>query len=514
MEVVLAGFADTFTLTNILFIFLGITMGVFVGAIPGLNGPMAIALAVPLTFFMSPLAAIAFLVGINKGGTYGGSISAILLNTPGAPEAAATCYDGHPLAKQGKGEKALKMALYSSIFGDTFSDIVLILVAAPIAMVALKMGPPEILSVIIFALTIIAGLEGGQLVKGLIGAGLGILLASVGMEPNTASERLTFGLPELENGISLMALGIGMLALSEVLVQLESRGRNQGQVFKMDPDMPKADRTVSLKEMKGVSRTLVRSSIIGTTLGALPGLGAVIASFLGYGAAKRACKDPESFGKGNIEGIAAAEAANNAVVGSNLIPLFTLGIPGNVAAAMLIGAFIIHGVTPGPLMFEEHGRLIYGIYGGMLVANVLNLFIGAVGLRVFVRVLSIPRNIIYPIIIFICLTGAYMADNSLFAVAIMIGFAVLGYFMKKLQFSFVTFIIGFVLGPMFELSLQQTLVLSKNNILMMFQRPIALVFILLTIFFIWRTSRRKPKPVPACPVDEDEGPPHQSKESK
>jgi putative tricarboxylic transport membrane protein len=358
VETILAGLGDTFTLTNILFIFLGVNMGVFVGAIPGLNGPMAIALAVPLTFYMSPLAAIAFLVGINKGGTYGGSIAAILLNTPGAPEAAATCYDGHPLAKKGKGEKALKMALYSSIFGDTFSDIVLILVAAPIALVALKMGPPEILSVIIFALTIIAGLEGGQLVKGLIGAGLGILLASVGLEPNNATERLTFGLYDLENGFSLMALGIGMLALSEVLVQLEEKVGRSGQIFRLDPNTPKADRTISLKEMKGVSRTLVRSSVIGTCLGALPGLGAVIASFLGYGAAKRASKDPDSFGKGNLEGIAAAEAANNAVVGSNLIPLLTLGIPGNVAAAMLIGAFIIHGVTPGPLMFEEHGRLI------------------------------------------------------------------------------------------------------------------------------------------------------------
>ena len=493
MEVILAGFLDTFTPTNILFIFLGISMGVFVGAVPGLNGPMAIALAVPMTYYMSPLAAIAFLVGINKGGTYGGSIAAILLNTPGTPEAAATCYDGHPLAKQGKGEKALKMALYSSVFGDTFSDFVLIMVAAPIAIAALKMGPPEILAVIIFALTIIAGLEAKQLVKGLIGAGLGIFFASVGMDPNTATPRLTFGLWDLENGISLMALGIGTLALSEVLVQLEERNKEGADIYHLDKDQKKKDRRISLGEFRGVWRTLLRSSLIGTAMGALPGLGAVIASFLGYGAAKRASKDPESFGKGNIEGIAAAEAANNAVIGSNLIPLFTLGIPGNVASAMLIGAFIIHGVTPGPLMFEEHGRLIYGIYGGMLVGNVFNLFIGAIGLRVFVRVLSIPRSIIYPVIIFICITGAYIADNSLFAVGVMIAFAVLGYFMKKLEFSFVTFIIGFVLGPMFEMSLQQTLIMSRNNIFILFQRPIALVFIILTVVFVLRVISRTGK---------------------
>jgi putative tricarboxylic transport membrane protein len=493
MEVILAGFLDTFTLTNIAFIFLGVTMGVFVGAVPGLNGPMAIALAVPMTYYMPSLAAISFLIGINKGGTYGGSIAAILLNTPGSPEAAATCYDGHPLAKQGKGEKALKMALYSSVFGDTFSDFVLILVAAPIAIVALKMGPPEILSVIIFALTIIAGLESKQLVKGLIGAGLGIFFATVGMDPNTATPRLTFDLWELENGISLMALGIGTLALSEVLVQLEVKSGAQKKIFELDKTQKKEDRRVSLQEFRGVFRTLVRSSLIGTAMGALPGLGAVIASFLGYGAAKRASKNPDSFGKGNIEGIAAAEAANNAVIGSNLIPLFTLGIPGNVASAMLIGAFIIHGIIPGPLMFEEHGRLVYGIYGGMLVANIFNLFIGAIGLRIFVRVLSIPRNIIYPVVIFICITGAYIADNSLFAVGMMICFAVLGYFMKKLEFSFVTFIVGFVLGPMFEMSLQQTLIISRNNIFTMFQRPIVLVFMAFTVVFLWRVIQRSRK---------------------
>jgi len=501
MDVIIAGFLDTFTLGNIAFIFLGIAMGVVVGAIPGLNGPMAIALAVPMTYYMSPLAAIAFLVGINKGGTFGGSIAAILLNTPGTPESAATCFDGHPLAKQGKAEKALKMALYASVFGDTFSDFILILVAAPIAVVALKMGPPEILAVIVFALTIIAGLEAKQLVKGLIGAGLGIFFASVGMDPNTATPRLTFGLWDLENGISLMALGIGTLALSEVLVQLEEKVDATTERFKLDKKRNEADRRVSWKEFRSVFRTLIRSSLIGSAMGALPGLGAVIASFLGYGAAKRASKDPDSFGKGNIEGVAAAEAANNAVIGANLIPLFTLGIPGNVASALLIGAFIIHGVTPGPLMFEENGRLSYGIYGGMMVGNVLNLLVGAIGLRVFVKVLSIPRNILYPVIVFICMTGAYIADSSLFAVGVMIIFAVLGYFMKKLDFSFVTFIIGFVLGPMFEMSLQQTLVMSRNNIFIMFQRPIALAFMLLTILFVWRVVRRSTR-MKRGPIDQ------------
>jgi len=493
MEQVLAGFTDVFTLGNIVYIALGITMGTFVGAVPGLNGPMAIAIAVPLTFFMSPLAAIAFLVGINKGGTYGGSISAILLNTPGAPEAAATCFDGYPLARQGKAEKALKMALYASVFGDTFSDLVLIMVAAPIALVALKMGPPEITAVIIFALTIIAAVSGRSLLKGFIAAAFGIFVSCVGLDPVTATPRLCMGFIELQNGIPLMAIGIGMLALSEVLIQIEGYASSPTESISLTKGVKKEDRIVSLQEFKSCLKTMLRSSIIGTIMGALPGLGATVASFIGYGAAKRASKNPEKFGKGTIEGVAAAEAANNAVVGANLIPLFTLGIPGNVAAALLIGAFMIHGITPGPLMFQEHGRLIYGIYGAMLVANFLNLTIGSFGLKLFARVVRIRKQIIYPVITMFCITGAYIADNSLFAVALMIIFAILGYFMKKLDFSFVTFIIGFVLGPMFELSFRQTLILSKNNPLILLSHPISLGFLILTAFSIWKFGFRSKK---------------------
>jgi len=493
VEQVLAGFIDVFTVVNILYIALGITMGIFVGAVPGLNGPMAIAIAVPLTFFLSPLAAITFLVGILKGSRYGGSISAILLNTPGDPEAAATCFDGYPLARQGKAGKALKMALYASVFGDTFSDLVLIMVAAPIALIALKMGPPEITAVIIFALTIIASVSGGSLLKGLIAAAFGIFINCVGLDPVTATPRLCMGFIELQDGIPLMAIGIGMLALSEVIIQIEEHAITPEESISLGKKTKREDQTLSFHEFKGCLKTILRSSVIGTGVGALPGLGATIAAFLGYGAAKRASKTPEKFGKGTLEGVAAAEAANNAVVGANLIPLFTLGIPGNVAAAILIGAFMIHGVIPGPLMFQEHGRLIYGIYGALLVANCLNLVIGSFGLRFFARVIQIRKQIIYPVIIIFCITGAYMADNSLFAVALMIIFAILGYFMKKLDFSFVTFIIGFVLGPILELSLRQTLILSKNNPMMLLNRPVSLAFLILTAFSIWKLGFRQKK---------------------
>jgi putative tricarboxylic transport membrane protein len=493
MEQILSGLSDVFTLTTLIYIALGITMGIFVGAVPGLNGPMAIAIAVPLTFFMSPLTAITFLVGILKGSRYGGSISAILLNTPGDPEAAATCFDGYPLALQGKAEKALKMALYASVFGDSFSDLVLIIVAGPIALIALKMGPPEITAVILFALTIIAAVSGRSLLKGLIAAAFGIFINCVGLDPVTATPRLCMGSVELQNGIPLMAIGIGMLALSEVLVQIEEHAVTSREAISFGKDAKRENRTVSFREFKENLKTILRSSLIGTGVGALPGLGATIAAFLGYAAAKRASKTPEHFGKGTLEGVAAAEAANNAVVGANLIPLFTLGIPGNVAAAILIGAFMIHGVTPGPLMFQEHGRLIYGIYGAFIIANGLNLAIGNFGLRFFAKVMMAPKQIVYPVIAICCVTGAYMADNSLFAVGLMIIFAILGYFMKKLDFSFVTFIIGFVLGPILELSLRQTLVISKNNPMILLERPVSLILLILTVLSIWRLGFRSKK---------------------
>ena len=490
---ILEGLAAALNFANLVFISLGVAMGVTVGAVPGLNGPMAIALAIPLTFYMNPIVAIAFLVGLNKGSTFGGSISAILLNTPGTPEAVATAFDGYPMAKKGKALKAMKMALYASVSGDTFSDIVLILVAAPIAGLAIKMGPPEMLSVTIFALTLIAALESTSLLKGLIAALLGILVNCVGIDPLAASPRLTFGIMDLQAGIPLSAIAVGLLALSEVWAQMEVPFHQAGAAVRLDPNLPKEDCMISWREYLSVGRTILRSSVIGTIIGTLPGLGVTIAAFLGYGAAKRASKHPEKFGQGSIEGVAAAEAANSAVVGSNLIPLFTLGIPGNVVAALLIGAFIIHGVTPGPMMFEEHGELIYGIYVCMLVANVMNLLIGNLGLKLFAKLLSTPRDILYPMIILICITGSYITEGSLFSVYMMLFFAAFGYLMRKLQLSFVNFIIGFVLGPMLELSIQQTLTMSRNNPLIMLERPIALGFLIITVIFLWRVSRHPKK---------------------
>jgi len=489
LELILAGLLDAITPLNLLFVLIGVTVGVAMGATPGVNGPMAIALCIPLSYYMSPVAAIGFLVGLNKGAFYGGSISAVLLNTPGTPEAAATSWDGNPLARQGKGEKALRMALFSSVTGDAFSTIVLILVSAPLATVALYMGPPEIFALICLAMTIIAGLGTQSLVRGLIAAALGILIGTVGMEPVSAMPRLTFDLYQLERGISLIPIGIGMLAFAEIIVQFERyirKGTAESSAITFS-DRPE-DKYVSWAEYKACIKTLFRSSIAGTVVGAMPGLGAPVASFFAYGQARRNSDHPEEFGRGTLHGIAASESANSAVCGAALIPLFTLGIPGNVAAALLIGAFVIHGIIPGPLMFEKNAQFIYSIYVSLIIANIFLLAVGRAGMKLFCRVVQAPAAILFPVIFFTCIMGAYLSESAVFDVTLMLFFSFLAYFMKKFNFSHICFIIGFILTPIWETSLQQVIISSEHNPTMFLTRPVALALMAITAYIVIKTT--------------------------
>jgi putative tricarboxylic transport membrane protein len=309
--------------------------------------------------------------------------------------------------------------------------------------------------------------------------------------------RLTFDNINLVSGIPLMAIGIGMLALSEVLIQIEIYLRDSRSGAKEAVEIQSLpDDRLTPRIFLAIWRTVLRSAVIGTFIGALPGLGATIAGFLGYGAAKRASKNPEKFGKGEIEGVAAAEAANSAVVGANLIPLLTLGIPGNVTSALLVGAFIIHGVAPGPWMFEEHGRLIYSMFAAMIIANFLNWIIGGAGLRLFAKVLAIPKPVILPALVFLCITGSYLNDQSFFAIELTIAFAIFGFLMRKLGYPFVTFIIGFVLTPMLELSLSQSYILMEGNIAALVNYPIALALVAMTMAVIVRAFLRGRKSGP------------------
>jgi len=486
IDSLLIGFENAFTLTNMMFICAGVTLGIIFGVLPGIGSVTALAILVPITFYMSPLSAIAFLVGINKGGTSGGAVPAVLINAPGTPEAAATARDGYPLAQAGKPEKAMKTALYSSVCGDTFSDIMLILLAAPFASVALLFGPPEFAAIILFSFTLIAALAAKSLTKGILSGALGVFLSTIGLDPVDSTERMTFGFIELFDGISLAALAIGTLALSSVLVQIFDLRRDGPPQVPPRDDTFTADNRLGAAEFWGNWRTLLRSACIGTGVGMLPGLGVSLAAFLGYGAAQRASKTPEKFGTGDIEGIQATEAANSAVVGANLIPTISLGIPGNVAAALLVGAFMIHGVVPGPLMMVEHAHLVYSIFASMLMANVAHLVIGRIGIRIWSQVLRVPQSIVLPIVVVLCVVGVYVQSSSMFDVGLMLAFAVLGYAMRRSGFSLVCLIIGFLLGPLFELSFRQTMLMYRSDLSIMLTSPISLFFVVLTVYFLWR----------------------------
>lgn len=494
MEIFLASFFGAFSPDIVIYVAAGVFLGLAVGAIPGLSAAMAIALAVPLTYTLSPVTAIGFLVGVYKGGSYGGAISSILLNTPGSAEAAATIFDGYPLAQQGKGMKAIKMSLFASVFGDLCATFLLIIVAAPIASLALKMGPSEMAALIVFSLTLIAALESQSLAKGLLACAVGMLLSTVGLDPVAGAPRMTLGIFQLESGLRLIGVAIGMLAMAELIIQSEdpALGKDSSASMVHFSEKPE-DRNIKVGEFWGYWKTLIRSTCIGSGIGALPGLGAAVAGFLAYGAAKSASKDPDSFGKGNLEGVAAPESANSSVVSSSLIPLFTLGIPGSITAALLIGAFMLQGVTPGPLMFEQHPDMIYGVYGSLVVGNLLLLVIGYLGIGLFTRVLRVPKVILMPCIMFICMIGTYLEAPIVFSVGTMAALTILGYFMKKLKFSFVCFIVGFILGPLLELYVQQTVIGAAGDYLSVILRPGTLGILIATLFFVGLNVRRRRK---------------------
>ena len=480
------------TLNNISWIAFGVLLGYVVGVIPGLGKGTAVAVSIPITFYLSPLTGIAYLIGIAKGSTAGSAVSAILLNTPGEPSSAPTALDGYPMSQKGQASKALKMGLFASVIGDFFATLLLIFLAAPLAEYALLFGPVEVTSILLFSLTFIAALSGDSLIKGLIAGLFGLLFSTVGMEIETATVRFTFGILELFDGLSLIPVAIGMLAVAEMLVQLGGLEALEEQQRKLKNNIKSIKQNISWQEWKLCFPAIFRGTLVGSTVGILPGLGASVASFLSYGLAKKAAKDPSRFGKGAIEGIAAAESADNAVVPSSLVPLFALGIPGSVIAAILIGAFIIQGVTPGPLMFVQQPQLVNGIYLSMICASLLLLVIGFFGQKIFSMLSLVSLRLIIPSVIFFCAIGSYLQGGGIIGVWLILFFGIFGYFAKKLDFSFVTFLIGFVVGPQFELSLRQAIAVTPNfeNLL---NHPIAIIFTLLTILAMWKIGAAKKK---------------------
>ncbi len=485
------------------FIAFAVVWGVAFGSVPGLTGIVGVALLIPFTFAFDPIEGLLLLAGVYVGSTFGGSISAILFNTPGSPEAACTALEGYPMARRGEAGKALGIALASSAIGGIFGTAVLMLLAPPIAQIALKFGPAEYFALAVLGITAIAAIGSGSILKGLVAGLLGLGVATVGLDPITGMARYTFGNFQLLSGISFVPAIIGIFALAEVLQRVSEGNRKSDAIDNVSTQLP------SIAEFIAHRWTLLRSSALGSFIGALPGVGATTAAFISYSEAVRWSKHPEKFGTGTPEGIVAPESANNSAVGGSMIPLLALGIPGSATTAVMLGGLTIHGIIPGPLLMEQNTNLVYSVFIGMLLANILMLAIGVRFARYFALILKAPYPIVGPAIVVLCMTGVYALNSNIMDVAVMLAFGVVGFFLRRLGYPIACFIIGLVLGPIAEVSLRQALILTDLNMLDVVTRPITAVLLTLSFASLaygfygqWKrhVAERKTAPIDTGPL--------------
>jgi putative tricarboxylic transport membrane protein len=483
----------------------GLLIGIVIGAIPGLNVPLAVAITLPITFNLQPLAGLAMLVGIYKGGTYGGSLSAILINVPGTPSAAATVFDGTPLARQGKAGKALKMALYASVIGELISDLALIFFALPLALVALKFGPAENFALAVFSLSLIAILSEAEMLKGLIAGALGVFLSTFGVDPLTGDFRLTFGFDQLSAGWNFIALVMGVFAIAEAFSLVEQKIRRLAPAPVKRVRLSDPEHTLSADDWRRSASAIMQTAPIGVAIGALPAIGSATSALVSYGVARSFAKEPERFGRGAIEGIAAAETGCGASTSSSFIPLLTLGIPGDVVTAIMLGAFMVHGLVPGPSLFRDSTDFITAFFIIMLLTTLLHLIVARAGMTLFIQSIRLPNEVLFPIVVLLCFTGMYVESNSIFDLYVMLGFGVLGYAMNKFGFPVAPLLIGFILGPLVEVGLRQALITSRGSPMIFLERPVSALFLGLTVAAIvwvgWRKWRAGAKPQEATSED-------------
>lgn len=485
-------FTDLLTWEILFAIVLGTLYGIVVGAIPGLGTTIGLAMALPITYTMSPLAAVVLLATVYMACEYGGSISAILLGVPGTAAATATLLDGATMAKKGKPGTALAYSLVGALVGGLISIIILMVLSKPLANLAINFSDPEFALLGILGLLCVSGLSSIDLNKSIISLLMGLLLSTVGLDMLSGENRFTFGSINLMDGISMVALLIGMFAISEVFSLL---GSDSHMRFVHDKKNLKIKLT--REEFNGVRKTMIKSSFLGTLIGILPGLGPSAASWIAYTEEKRSAKDKENFGKGDPRGIAAPETANNAVVGGALIPLVALGIPGSPATAIILGAFLIHGIIPGPSAFNEQPNLMYGIFWGLFFANFAIYFIGKYTTSHMARVLTLPIYILNTTIIFMSLIGVYATDINVFHIWIAIVAGIVAFILNKLDFSLPSMVLAFVLGPIIEESIRRSLIISRGNIDIFYTRPVSIVLILIILGFITFLIVQKVKSKPA-----------------
>lgn len=504
-SVLLSALDNLFTWQVMFAITVGVVGGIVIGALPGLSGTMGIALLVPVTFGMEPVAGVSMVAAIYASATYGGSISAILINTPGTPAGAATALDGYPLTRQGQGAKALAVAAIASTIGGLVSAFALLLIAPPLAQVSLAFSAPEYFLIAIFGLLIIGSLASGSLVKGFAGGVIGLLVATVGIDILTGYPRFTFGTTALQSGIELVPALIGLFSLSQILVLAEGRDGAAG----IASDRLRGRALPSWREFRRLLPTIARSSGLGVFTGVLPGAGGDIGSWLGYNEAKRFAKGEEKkeFGRGSLKGIAGAETANNAVTGGAMVPLLTLGIPGSSATAVILGALTIHGLQPGGALFVDEADTTYAIILGFLLANILMGILAIAGARWFVLATRVPMNVLVPLIVAFCVVGTFAVNNSLADVWIMLVFGVLGYLLRKCGVPPAPIVLGLILGALAEKGLRQSLVMAQGDVLgYYFSRPLSVVLLGLIVLslaapLLAARLRRRAGPVPVAERD-------------
>lgn len=483
------GWATAFQPQNLLYCFIGVFIGTLIGVLPGIGPAGAVALILPSTFNISPVSAIIMLAGIYYGAMYGGSTTSILVNIPGEAASVVTCLDGYQMARKGKAGPALGMAAFGSFIAGTMGIILLSLLAPRLADLALDFGPPEFFSMMTLGLTLVVYLGSGAMLRALMMALFGIILGCVGQDAISGVPRLTYGIEALWDGVGLIPVIMGLFGISEVIVNLEKEEKREILEGKIKGLLP------NCRDWRKCASPITRGSLIGFFLGILPGGGAVISSFLSYAVEKKFSKNPEEFGRGAIEGVAAPESANNSAAVGAMVPLLTLGIPSNPVMALMLAALMIHGTTPGPLLISNHPALFWGFVVSMYVGNFMLLLLNLPLIGMWVQILKIPYKVLFPLITLFCLIGAYSVTYSLADMVIMLVFGWIGYYMKKYDFEAAPLILAFVLSPIMENSFRQSLILSHGSFGIFFHRPISLIFLLATFFFLLIPLIQKKRPV-------------------
>jgi putative tricarboxylic transport membrane protein len=484
----MGGFAAALQPTNLLFAVIGCILGTLIGVLPGVGPAAGCAMLIPVTVVLNPTGAIIMLAAIYYGAMYGGTITSVLVNVPGEAASAVTCLDGYAMAKQGRAGPALSIAAIGSFIGGTVATLGLVVVAVPLTRFALSFGPPEFFALMFVGLSLVTGLAGRSLVRALISAILGMLIAMVGIDPVMGAPRFTFGQTDLLDGFGIVPVVMGVFGISEILLNAEAQAM---QVF----DTKMSSLILSMKDIKASVWPIVRGTGIGFFLGLIPGVGAVVPTFLSYSVEKRASKTPEKFGTGMIEGVAGPETTNNAYANAALIPLFTLGIPSSPTTAIIMGALMMNGLIPGPMLFKENPQFVWAVIASFFIGNAILLILNLPCIPLWVAVLKIPYSILLTLILGFCVVGAYSLSNSVFDVGAMLAFGIVGYLFKKLDIPSAPLVLTLILGPLMERGLRQSLEMSRGDFSIFFTRPISGTLLAIAAVVIVTSTFRALAPV-------------------